>query len=369
LLVFHCPKIGGFYFSTKRFSFTYNPTFVALNISHRAPDDFSGFSEPAALCHKTQNIMSRIKFPNVFTRIVKLFKDAKKKHDTMLPPKTLQPFLDEETIVLADDLVEVTAAETANTDFDKAGKEAEKLSKERDKKFGPVWVDHEGGVQALKKLYRKNPNKLGDWGVTVNAGGRISYPSDFVGRQGRVLVFIAKHNSFAPGTSPLQPYLDENEIDLAANKTDADNALLDHNNFIIQDDLREQKRMERDTTIAPIEDHLRGMGQFLVNHFEKNPKKANDWGFEIDDSPQGDVERVGVVKFSTSKTLQQLAIGKVISNNGSVAWKLFKGKTASGVPIVINPGDKFNIVRGYGTSTIQNENPSQDGSYRATFNK
>jgi hypothetical protein len=312
--------------------------------------------------------MARINFPNIFAGIVKLFKDAKKKHDTMLPPKTLQPFLDEETIVLADDLLEVTAAETANTDFDKAGKEAEKLSKERDKKFGPVWIEHEGAVQALKKLYRKNPNKLGDWGVTVNAGGRISYPPDFVGRQGRVLVFIAKHNSFPVGTSPLQPFLDENDIDIAANKTDADNALLDHNNFIIQDDLREQKRVERDTTIAPIEDHLRGMGQFLVNHFEKNPKKANDWGYEIDDSPQADVTRDGVVKFASQKTLQQLAIGKVISNTSSIEWKLFKGKTTSGVPVVLAPGGKFTIIRGYGTSTIKNENASQDGSYQATFN-
>lgn len=312
--------------------------------------------------------MSRIKFPNTFLKVAKLFKDAKKKHDTMLPPKTLQPFLDEDGIVLADDLLEVTAAETANTDFDTASKAAEKLSKSRDKLFDLVWIEHEGCVQALKKLFRKNPNKLGDWGITVNAGGRIAHPTDFVARQLQVITFINKHQSFAPPTSPLEPYLVENEIDIADSKTDAVDALTEHNNFLTQEALREQKRLERDTTIAPIEDHLRGMGQYLVNHFEKNPKKANDWGYEIDDSPQADKTRDGVVKFASAKTLQQVALGKEIINTGSVPLKLYKGKSASGVPVVMAPGNKFTIVRGYGTSTLENENASQDGSYEATFN-
>jgi hypothetical protein len=323
---------------------------------------------PAALCHKTKTVMSRIKFPNIFAGIVKLFRDAKTKHDAQAAPKTLTPFLDEEAIVLADDLTAVDDAVTANSAFDVAGKEAEKQTRTRDNLFDPVWNEHEGCVQALKKLYRSNPQKLGDWGVAVDGGGRISYPADFVGRQGRVAAFIAKHESFPVGTSPLEPYLVENEIDLAANKTKNVDALTAHNAMITQDNIRETKRLERDTLMVPIEKHLRGMGQFLVRHFANNPKKASDWGFEVDDSPQDDKVRDGVVKFSSAKTLQQLALGEEIINTGSIPLKLYRGKEATGVPIVMNPGAKFTVVRGYGTSTLKNEDVSQDGSYEATFN-
>jgi len=312
--------------------------------------------------------MARIRFPGTFAGIVKLFTDADAKHTAQPAPKTLQPYLDEQGIVMATDAAAVTDAAAASIDFGKAEKKAEELSEKRDNLFTPVFRDHEGCVQFLKKLFRGNPQKLGDWGVTVDVRGRVVYPPDFAGRQAAVLVFIAKHNSFAPPTSPLQPYLEENIISLVTNKTDADNALIAHNDFLAQDALRELKRELRDITIAPIEAHLRGEGQYLVGLFANTPKKAGEWGFEVDDSPQADRTRDGVVNFASSKTLQQLALGSVLTVTGPVPMNLFSGKAIKGVPVVMNPGDKFIIVRGFGTSTLQNEDPAKDSSYEATFN-
>ncbi|HLG34772.1 MAG TPA: hypothetical protein VI757_07835 [Bacteroidia bacterium] len=313
--------------------------------------------------------MARIKFPNTFAGVVKLFRDFKKKYDAEAGASKAQPYLDEHAIDPAADALVVDDAEEANKNFDEKEKLAEEKSEKRDDLFDPRFAEHEGEVQHLKKLFRGNVTKLGQWSVQVDARGRVIYPPDFSARASGVLLFIDKHDSFPPGTSPLQPYLNENDVDIAASEVDVNSAITVHDEFKTAERDREEFRAERDGLMAPIEEHLRGIGQYFIGLFPKNPKKAGQWGYEVDDSPQADKTRDGVIKFSSIKTLQQLALGTEIINTGSIPWKLFRGKTATGVPVVMNPGGKFIIVRGYGTSTLQNEHPSQDGAYQATFNK
>jgi hypothetical protein len=121
--------------------------------------------------------------------------------------------------------------------------------------------------------------------------------------------------------------------------------------------------------MAPIETHLRGMGQFLVNHFEKNPKKANDWGFEIDDSPQADRIRDGQINPGATKILRNLVVGKVFKNIGPVAMNIYSGETAEGAATVINAGASFTVVRGYGKMTIINPSDTQKAIYEGEFNQ
>ena len=313
--------------------------------------------------------MARMNFPNTFAGVVKLFKAVKKKYDAEAGASKLQPFLDEDGIDMTADETAVDAAAAANTDFEKAEKTAEKQVAARNVLFDPTFVFLEGAVQSLKKLYRRNPHKLGDWAVTVHGANRIVYPPDFLARRLLVLAFIAKHQTFPPADSPLRPYLEENDIDIVQMKADATDALPLHEDFELQDGIKEQKRAERDGLIGPIEEHLRGEGQWLVNLFEKNPKKAGDWGFEVDDSPQADKIREGVIPAATSKVLRNLDVGKDFLNKGSTPLNLFPGASGTGTPIVLPAGKKFTVVRGFGIMTVVNPDNSQDGAYQGEFNQ
>lgn len=54
----------------------------------------------------------------------------------------------------------------------------------------------------------------------------------------------------------------------------------------------EQAYRERDTYLAPIDDHVKGSSTYLKGKYTKNPKKLSDWGFEIDDTPKAAKKKV-----------------------------------------------------------------------------
>lgn len=313
--------------------------------------------------------MARIVFPVRFADWIKLFKKVKAKDTADGPASIIKPFLTENGIVLADDSTDADNAVTADGDFSAAEKESEKQSKERDRLFKPVFKEHKMSVQFLKKFYAANIQKLGDWSVTVDNRGRIVYPVDFSGRQSAVLLFIAKHNSFPPGASPLITFLTENEIDLAANKTKADNALTAHDEFNAQDALKEQKRQLRDTTFANVEAHLRLIGGFLVKHFGKNPRKAGDWGLVIDDSPKGTKVRSITLKPGEAKVVTEVIIQSVMQNIGATTVDIYKGKTASGAATSVTPGSTFLIPKGYSNMTLKNTSNTAKGVVTVVVHK
>ena len=313
--------------------------------------------------------MARIKFPNTFAGVVKLFRDFKKKYDAEAGASKAQPYLDEHAIDPAADALVVDDAEEANKNFDEKEKLAEEKSEKRDDLFDPRFVEHEGEVQHLKKLFRGNVTKLGQWSVQVDARGRVIYPPDFSARASGVLLFIDKHDSFPPGTSPLQPYLNENDVDIAASEVDVNSAITVHDEFKTAERDREEFRAERDGLMAPIEEHLRGIGQYFIGLFPKNPKKAGQWGYEVDDSPQAHKIRDIVIDIGGVKTVSNLAMGKTATNAGQTILHVFGGKTATGTPIVLNPGQSFTVRRGFGTSTILNTSSTLKGRFEGEFTK
>src|SRR5436190_8351361 len=100
--------------------------------------------------------MARINFPNTFAKLVKLFTDFKTKFTAEAGTSVTQPFLTEQSIDPTVDEARVTAAVTANTAFEKAEKDSEEFTEQRDDLFNPVFKDHTGCVQFLKKLFRGN---------------------------------------------------------------------------------------------------------------------------------------------------------------------------------------------------------------------
>ena len=313
--------------------------------------------------------MARINFPKRFAEKTSLQVKVKAKHDADALTSVLIPYIAEQGIDMTVDATATTNAVTANTNFQAAEKLSEELSQKRDNLFDKVFTDHEGEVQFLKKLFRNNVSKLGEWGVTVDNRGRIHYPPDFVSRAAALPTFITKHNSFPVGTSPLKPYLDENGISLVTNKTNTTTASTAHNDFLTQDALKEQYVEQRDTLFAPVEAHIRGIGQFLIGLFHNAPKKAGQWGFVVDDSPQADKVRDGIIPAGQSKVLRNLDVGKNFLNKGAIALNLFPGASATGTPIVLPAGQSFAVIRGFGIMTVVNTSNSQNGEYEGEFNQ
>src|SRR3982750_4344573 len=165
--------------------------------------------------------MARIVIPANFILRTELFKKVIDKDTADGAGSVIRGFMTENNIVLADDDTDVDAAIVIHKDFDKFDKASEKKTQDRNNLFDPVWEDHTTMVQLLKKFYKNNIAKLGDWDVEVN-GNKIVYPADFINRRLTVLAFIAQHNSYAAGTSPLTSFLAEpgNKVDIAQNLID-----------------------------------------------------------------------------------------------------------------------------------------------------
>ena len=315
--------------------------------------------------------MARIIFPVRFFDQVKLVADISAKHVADGVSSVLAPCLTQNSIVIADDLAAAGSATTQHQAMKANGRSAEKLFKERDRLFNPVFADHRKMVQFLKRLYANNPGLLGDWGVTVN-GNKVVYAVDVYNKILDVLVFIAKHNDYPPGDSPLQVYLDlpaNSRVDIAQNSADASTASTNHTDATNLNNSKETARAERDSLMETPIANFTIIGNYLVGLFNTNPNAAGDWGFTIDTSPQGTIVRSGLVNISGTKTLHKLVANSVLINNSDFDIEIYKGKTATGPAVMLQPGKKFPVTTGYGTLTIKNPNTEDKALYQGVFNK
>lgn len=311
--------------------------------------------------------MARLILAVRFADKCELQKNVKAKDTADGATSIIRPTMTDAGINLATDATAVTNAKAQDVIFKKNERDAEKRTRERNLLFDPVFKDHKLCAQYLKKRYVTNIAVLGDWGITVN-GNTIAYPVDFVGKQQAVLDLITQHLTFAAGTSPLDSFLTDNGIDLTVNQTNAGTALTKHTERNAMVTVKETARVDRDNFINPVMDHLTIIGNYLIGHFPKNPNKAGDWSYTVDTSPQGTKIKSGLINFSSSKTLLNLAVGGVLTNTCEHDLNAFKGKTTTGTPIVLRPGQNFVIVKGYGTMTLQNNSNTEKGSYQGVFN-
>ncbi|MEO5572296.1 MAG: hypothetical protein ABIT08_00560 [Bacteroidia bacterium] len=310
--------------------------------------------------------MSRLMLPVRFADKCELLTNVKSKDGADGVSSIIRPTMTDEGISLSTDNTAVTNAKAKQTLAKKNEKDAEKRTGERNNLLDPAFKDHKMCAQFLKRRFASNIAVLGDWGITVN-GNAISYPVDFVGKQEAVLALIDKHLTFAAGTSPLEGFLTDNAINLTTNRANAVTALTKHNERDQLERDAETATTDRDNFINPVMGHLKIIGNYLVAHFAKNPNKAGDWGYTVDTSPQGTKIRSGVIGFSSSKTLLNLANGGVLTNTCDHSLNAFKGKTTTGTPIVLAPGQNFPITKGFGTMTLQNPNNTIKGSYQGVF--
>jgi hypothetical protein len=310
--------------------------------------------------------MSRINYPETFLRLINLFSNINARHDALGADSPLIPFLAKQEIDIEADQKATNSAKTKDKLFDEKEREAEKLTMQRDKLFNPIfgWMKKE--VQFLKKFYVGNLKELGDWGVTVNKE-RIVYPPEF-----EKLVQLFKdiktmHESFAPvNTSPLQPFLHKYDIDLdeqlkKVNDADTSNNLRNQAQRDAED-LRE----DRDNLFKPVLEHIRLIGQYLKGLNIENTKELGDWGYEVDDNPRDPKYRETTIAPGTTKVIRGLKLNTQAENIGSTDLMLYQGavtiiRAAATETHNLPPEMRLTIKRGWGTITVENQNPTTEG--------
>ena len=253
----------------------------------------------------------RIILPTTAAGWKKLHDGIKKKHDADAGASPLHVLLAEESINMDDDNEDLGTAVTHHDSFIIARNQAEELREDRDDFFTLPFSAMKKSAQFLKSLHKSNVRKLGEWGFTVNHKSQLVYPPDFISRYKLFGTFYAKHLSFPAGTtSPLDGFLNENNIDLNQLNKDADKANTIHEDFGTAEKKSELEKQLRDTAMKAHVANTKTICQFLIEYFATKPKKLGLYGITVDDSPRGVVRRKSKLAPGAQKTITAAHINR-----------------------------------------------------------
>ncbi len=294
--------------------------------------------------------MARLILPTTRVGISELYIKVLAKHSFDGAGSILLPFFVEDEIVIGDITTANNAANAAYVIFDAKQKASEMMYNDIINDFDAIVADHKMCVQAAKAFYRKNPSKLGAFGVTVN-GNRVVYSKHRKTLCDDMMNFINHNASLAVALRPITAaFQTTNKMDLAANLA----ALPGIKTAI---DVYDQELIDKETSHGTysveektVIDFLRATGHFLMEQFPLNPKKAGDWSFVVDDSPQDAKEKIKNFKKGQIANLYNIVADSILQNTGDSIQEITKGKAGTGTPIVLNPGDHWQVLPGYTTS-------------------
>jgi len=308
--------------------------------------------------------MARIIYPEDFLNQSLLLKKVVEMNNSLAPANNpLTAFLAQQNIVLADD---ETAADEAAA-FEKQRRErageAENFTQKRDLAFDPVFVRMRSYYQFLKKFYSPNFMEINLWGAPITVSGRIAYPNEFLERIAIFDALKGKYAEYAPGTSPLDAYLALHKQNMADNTTAADDAFASHNKSKDAAGKAEDLTQDRNNVWNPVMEHLRAIGGFLISLYSNNPKELNLWGFTVDDSPRAPKQVKSKVKLLDQITVKTVIIGGTFKNIGTVPLIVYKGSSATGPGVTVNPGEMYGIAKGFSTITVANPSSTTTGQF------
>ncbi len=312
--------------------------------------------------------MSRIVIQDDFTFQQTLFESLVAKNATDGASSPIRPYLIQHHI-------NITAASTAaagakNHDVTRAVlvKKANNYRQLRDNKFDPAFSNTKKEVQFLKSLYGNNYSELGTWGVPVDANGKINYPSSFSDRKDVFFAFYSKHNSYPAGESPLQPYLDAQHIDIAADAAAVQESVGCDTSFITTTRQAENETQLRDLVWQPIMKNVRGIADFLKNLYSSNDRQLGLWGFTVDNSAGKPRVRTTKLKLGEQKTITSVVLGTTLENTGPVDILVHKGRQVNGSPVIVKPNGKMGILKGWSAITVENASTLETAVFRVTVN-
>lgn len=308
--------------------------------------------------------MPRIVFPTDFAGEQTLFSSVLKQHKALGAKSPLIAFAKQQKI----DLVLLEAAITPSAEQDALSeslkRSSENNTQQRDLKFDDVWTHFLAAVHFLTGFYKGSERELGDWGITVNGVARIVYPPSFAERAKLVEAFYAVHNNFPAGESPLQPFIDENEIDVAAELEAVSGAKKneeDKNQQIKDSELATQTRNKLwDPVVKVI--HL--IGKFLMGLYAADSRKMGVWGFDVVEDAAGEREQNSKINPLETKVQKSIVIPSVFLNSGENDLHVWKGVKKDGEPTVVKPGGQLGMTKGYSAITIYNPSSLVVGKYK-----
>ena len=313
--------------------------------------------------------MARLIFPESFAAQVTLLGLVNTKHVADGGSSVLTAFLAQKGITLATDVTTGTAASAQEASRALLARQGENFIELRDISMNPV-LDHlRKGIQYLKKYYAPNVNELGNWGVSVSNNNKINFPVDFTARVTLWTAYKAKHDSFTAPPSPLTAFNTQNSFSMTTDNTAVTTAGTNNASGIAAKEQSENAREARDVLWNPVVQHLKDIGNFLVQLFPNNPQKAGLWGFVIDESARKPKLQKTTLILSSQKTVTGIQLGSTLTNTGSTDLHLYKGKTTTGTPTVVHAGEKFGVPKGWSIITIINPSTTATATFTAMVSK
>lgn len=307
--------------------------------------------------------MARINYPQDFLAQQSLFYSIKTKNDADGVNSVLTAFMAQQNIDLDADATAAADAKTLDDNRILLSNQSENYTQLRNNAFNPVFARLKAEVQFLKSFYKGNVHTLGDWGITVTGDNRIVYPPSF---EERLIVFnnfVAKHQSYPKGDSPLDPYIIQQNINVANDAT----AAADANTYNTQSKQSaadsENSTEQRDLAWSPVLAHVKLIGDYLKKLFSNNPKNLGLWGFTVDDSPQKPALRTTKLLPGETKVIKGIAIGSIFSNIGTSTLSILKGVNGKATTDLIAPGTKLGMVKGFSTITVTNTSTLEEGEF------
>jgi hypothetical protein len=298
--------------------------------------------------------MSRIIYPANFIGQRTLFGNIAFKHNNDKANSDIAPLLLQKNINL-------TKASTASTNAQAQEdirllltKQSQNYSQLRDIQFNPIFTRLKQQVQFLKGLFKPNFKQLGNWGITIDNNGKITYPADFAAQVALFTTFKETHDAFDAGTSPLQPFLTVNKIDLVAEAALVSSAVTNHKKFAQAAKDAETATEQRDLHWLPVEKYLHEIGDYLKKLYIDNTKALGLWGYVVDTSPVAPKERTSTLKVGEKVTLSGIVLGSLVTNIGTADVHIYKGRSTTGNPIIVHAGENDGVAKGFTTITVSN---------------
>ena len=307
--------------------------------------------------------MARLVIPADFYSQLQVLYNINTQNTNLGTASPLTAFLAQQGIVPGDDVNAASNAQTHETSRALLSRQSENYRQFRDNNFTRPWSHLTGCVQFLKQFYKGNTKELGNWGIAITDGGKINYPAAFIDRSLAFNSFTEKHNSYPAGTSPLQPYLDQQAIDLTGDAVFVSAALSNNNDFVTAAQQSENETELRNQLWQPVLEHIKTIGNFLMKLYSNNPKALGAWGFVVDNSPKKPGLRTSKVKPGETVLFNGLIIGGTLTNIGSGEIHVYRGKTTSGSPAIIHAGEQFGVIKGYSTITVVNPSSLIEGKF------
>ncbi|MCW3073075.1 MAG: hypothetical protein JWP69_144 [Flaviaesturariibacter sp.] len=313
--------------------------------------------------------MSRIIQPVAVDAALQLLTEVRTRNTALGTESPIKLLLTQHNIDLDIDADRIKEAQVHDQAATALRSQSENYTALRNLKSEPALKTVSSMGQVLKTFYKPSFTEVALWGIDITATGKITYPASAVEQRTLALNLWAKNATYPAGASPLSAFIAKEGIDpdvmmdafidAVAFDTKATQKRNDAQNEI---ELRNQK-------MAPVLEHLRLIGTYLMDFYHENPREVGLWGFLIDENASKPTERTTKIKLLDKATLNGVIIGGTITNVGEVEVHLYKGKTTVGNPIILQPEGVFGVPKGYSIITISNPSPLKTAVVKALVGK